>query len=179
MNRKLLQLPPSIISGKVLSIKPHPNATKLKIAQVQINDHKNVQVVCGAQNLKIGMISILAQIGSTLPSGLSIKLSEIRGEKSEGMLCSPIELDLHNEQGIIDLPPNSKIGVPIQVFPIADLSSTPWYSLKLIDQFFCHKKTKIILKVIPKDQALSDFQLTSETYFNVESKNYCYRKYES
>ncbi len=92
--------------------KPHPNAEKLKICTVNDGTSK-LQIVCGAPNARTDLKVVLAPIGANIPnSNFSIKASEIRGEKSQGMLCSGEELLVsgHDNSGIIELPNDAKIG---------------------------------------------------------------------
>ena len=108
------------ISVRVDEVYKHPNADKLSICKVF--DGKNTfKVVCGAHNVKSGMKGVFANIGSFIPgfnmfNGTSLKISKgkIRGEESFGMLCSEKELTLSdNHDGIIELPEDSQIGLPI------------------------------------------------------------------
>lgn len=92
--------------------RPHPNADKLKICTVNKGDNK-LQIVCGAPNARAGIKVVLAPVGANIPNGnFAIKASEIRGEKSQGMLCSGEELLIsgHDNNGIIELPQNAEIG---------------------------------------------------------------------
>ena len=92
--------------AKITSIKPHPNADRLRI--VKLTTRKGAyqgQVICGAPNLHIGQICVLALPDSVIPAnGLKISLSKIRGEPSYGMLCSGAELNMNDDKdGILDL----------------------------------------------------------------------------
>ena len=82
-----------VVIGKVNSIEKHPDADKLVIIQIDIGD-KVIQIVTGAQNLKVGDIVPVATDGSTLPNGIKIKKGKLRGVESNGMLCSIAELGL-------------------------------------------------------------------------------------
>lgn len=91
----------------------HPNADKLSLCKVN-NGTELLNVVCGAQNFKVGDKVALAQIGAVLPGNFRIKRSKIRGEESCGMLCSEKELELADEsEGIMILPPTFKVGTPL------------------------------------------------------------------
>ncbi|NUY39188.1 phenylalanine--tRNA ligase subunit beta [Wolbachia endosymbiont of Litomosoides brasiliensis] len=97
---------------RVLEVMPHPNADKLKLCKVD-DGSKTLQIVCGANNVKEGLKTVLASLGSTLPeSNLTIKTMKIRGVLSEGMLCSASELALAQEksEGIIELSDDYKVG---------------------------------------------------------------------
>lgn len=94
----------NIVVAKILSIRPHPGADKLSLCEITAGD-KTYSVVCGAKNMNIGDIVPLALVGATIPGGYTIKSSEIRGEKSYGMLCSEDELGLGEDaSGIMILP---------------------------------------------------------------------------
>ena len=70
----------------------HPNSNCLNIVNIEINDHKKIDLVCGAQNLEVGKYAIYAPIGSKLWNGIEISEKEIRGIKSKGMLCGINEI---------------------------------------------------------------------------------------
>ncbi|WP_342169811.1 phenylalanine--tRNA ligase subunit beta [Rickettsia endosymbiont of Seladonia tumulorum] len=95
----------------IVSTKPHPSADKLKICEVETKNG-NLQIVCGASNARAGIKVVLANIGVEIPNGkFKIKESNIRGEKSCGMLCSEEELLLAFEsEGIMELPKDAVIG---------------------------------------------------------------------
>ena len=100
--------------AKILEKRPHPNADKLSICQV-FDGKENLQIVCGADNAKENLISVLAPVGTIIFSGekneFKIGKSKIRGEDSNGMLCSEEELGLSaSSEGIIELDDNYKVG---------------------------------------------------------------------
>ncbi|MCE0497347.1 MAG: phenylalanine--tRNA ligase subunit beta [Methylacidiphilales bacterium] len=101
---------PLIVVAQILSSAPHPNADRLSICQV--NDGQGVrQIVCGAKNYKSGDKVPLALPGAKLPGGLVIKESKLRGELSQGMLCSAKELALAEDaEGLLILPADAPIG---------------------------------------------------------------------
>lgn len=86
-----------IVVGKILKILNHPDADKLIITQVDIGN-ETIQIVTGADNVKEGDYIPVALHGSTLPNGTRIKKGKLRGVESNGMLCSPDELELTAEQ---------------------------------------------------------------------------------
>lgn len=99
-----------VFVGKVLSVEKHPNADRLRIAMVDIKKEK-LRIVCGAPNLEEGQLVPVATIGCTLPGDFLIKESEIRGEKSYGMICAEDELGLgDNHEGIMVLDKKAKVG---------------------------------------------------------------------
>ena len=95
---------PGIVLGHVLAADKHPNADKLKLTRIDAGSGVELRVVCGAPNVEAGMIVPLATVGTTMPNGLQIKAAKIRGEESQGMLCSARELMLSDDHaGILDL----------------------------------------------------------------------------
>ncbi len=102
-----------VVVGRVTSIRPHPNADKLVLCQVDTGETEELQIVCGAPNVREGMLAPVATIGATLPIGLTIKRAKLRGEESHGMLCSENELGLSEEAaGLMDLPADIPLGTP-------------------------------------------------------------------
>jgi phenylalanyl-tRNA synthetase beta chain len=100
----------NIVIGKILEVKKHPNADRLSLAFVNIGERK-LNIVCGADNIKPGQLVPVAMVGAILPSGLEIKEAEVRGEKSEGMLCAEDELGLgEDHSGILILNDKAKVG---------------------------------------------------------------------
>ena len=94
---------PGVVVAKVLEVARHPNADKLWLVRVTDGTRER-RVVCGAPNVTAGMIAPLATEWAKLPGGVVIRRSRIRGEDSEGMLCSARELELSDDhQGIVDL----------------------------------------------------------------------------
>lgn len=84
----------NLVVGKIKEIAPHPDADKLNICQVDIGESELVQIVCGAPNVDAGQTVIVATVGGRLPGGIKIKRAKLRGERSEGMICSLQELGL-------------------------------------------------------------------------------------
>ena len=115
-----------VVVGSVNTIKPHPNADKLVLCQVDIGETEELQIVCGAPNVREGMHAPVATIGATLPIGLTIKRAKLRGETSEGMLCSEKELALaaqlasaynksEDAEGLMELSTDIPIGTPLAI----------------------------------------------------------------
>ena len=95
----------NVLVGKVLDVKAHPNADKLKICKVLVDEE--LQIICGAPNVAEGLYVVCAKVGACLPKDLRIKSSKIRGVVSNGMICSEKELGLSdNGEGIIVLESN-------------------------------------------------------------------------
>jgi phenylalanyl-tRNA synthetase beta chain len=120
-----------VVIAEILEFHKHPDADRLNVCQVSDGSGETLEIVCGAPNLFVGMRSPLAKPGVTLPNGLKLRKSKIRGVVSNGMLCSAVELGLgEDSDGIIALPSDAPIGAALTEFlqlPDAafDLSLTP------------------------------------------------------
>ena len=119
------------ISVKVVEVYKHPNADKLNVCKV-FDGHNTYSVVCGAPNVKKGMIGVFANIGTFIPGlNLTLKKGKIRGEESFGMLCSEKELTMSdNHDGIIELPTDTNIGLSVSDImdvndPVIEIEITP------------------------------------------------------
>jgi len=102
-----------VVVGEVLAVEPHPDADKLRVCQVS-NGSQSVQVVCGAPNVREGLKVPFAELGAVLPGDFRIKKAKLRGQPSEGMLCSESELGLSdNHGGLMELASDAPVGVPV------------------------------------------------------------------
>ena len=87
-----------VIVGFITSFEKHPNADKLKICEVDVGSSKNLQIICGANNVRQGIHVPVAVEGCILGAiNLKIKKSKLRGVESEGMICSMSELGLETD----------------------------------------------------------------------------------
>jgi phenylalanyl-tRNA synthetase beta chain len=103
-----------VIVGEVLEVMPHPNADKLRLTKVSIGNGEPLSIVCGAPNVRQGLRVAVAIIGADLGGGMVIKKAKIRGEVSEGMICSERELGIsQNHEGIWELPNDAAIGLSL------------------------------------------------------------------
>ncbi|MDY6814604.1 MAG: phenylalanine--tRNA ligase subunit beta [Pseudomonadota bacterium] len=99
-----------VVVGEVQSVEPHPDADKLRVCQVS-DGEQTVQVVCGAPNVRAGLKVPFAVVGAVLPGNFKIKKARLRGQPSEGMLCSESELALSdNHEGLMELPEDAPVG---------------------------------------------------------------------
>jgi len=99
-----------VVVGEVLSVAKHPDADRLSVCQVATGA-ETLEIVCGASNVRAGLKTAFAPVGVTLPNGLKLRKSKIRGVVSNGMLCSATELGLGEDaDGIMELPESAKAG---------------------------------------------------------------------
>jgi phenylalanyl-tRNA synthetase beta chain len=99
-----------VVVAKILSLKPHPGSEKLLLCEMTTGTDV-LPVVCGATNIQVGDVVPLALVGAVIPGGDTIKSSRIRGELSEGMLCSEEELGIGPDRsGIMILPSGFTLG---------------------------------------------------------------------
>lgn len=104
---------PGVITAQIVSFRPHPNADRLRLCEV-FDGKTTLQIVCGAKNFKEKDIALLATAGTTLPNGMTIQSTKMRGERSDGMLCSASELGLNLPcDGILILDPTTPVGKPM------------------------------------------------------------------
>ena len=111
-----------VLVAEVEEVRPHPNADRLRVCTVNGGDSERLSVVCGAANVTAGRKYPLAPVGATLPGGLHIEQRKLRGELSQGMLCSARELGLGQDgEGIwelqTDAPPGTRL---LDALAIAD-----------------------------------------------------------
>jgi len=105
----------NIVVAKVENVKKHPNADRLSVCQVDAGTGELIQIVCGAPNVKKGMVVPCALPGAVLPGDKKIKKGVIRGEISCGMLCSAAELRLNTDaSGIMDLEEDFIVGTSLE-----------------------------------------------------------------
>ncbi|HLA13920.1 MAG TPA: phenylalanine--tRNA ligase beta subunit-related protein, partial [Gemmatimonadaceae bacterium] len=111
-----------IVVGKVVEAGRHPNSDHLWITKVDAGGDAPVDVVCGAPHVTAGTLYPFAPVGSTLPGGVKIEKRKIRGESSEGMLCSARELGLGEDSaGIMALNVDAAPGTPfLEAMSIGD-----------------------------------------------------------
>jgi phenylalanyl-tRNA synthetase beta chain len=103
-------IPEEIISAKIIEVMPHPNAEKLSICMVDAGSGDTIKVVCGAPNVRAGLVSAYAPEGATV-GDFKVKKVKIRGEESFGILLSEKELGLTDDHtGIMELDDDLKPG---------------------------------------------------------------------
>ena len=108
-----------IVVGLVEDVRPHPNADRLRVTSVNDGTERRLAVVCGAPNVTAGKKYPFARVGATVPHGkggvpMKLEKARLRGEVSEGMLCSARELGLGQEHdGILELDTDAAPGTPL------------------------------------------------------------------
>ena len=114
------------IAARIVECKPHENSDHLHVLMVDDGTATLRQVVCGAPNARVGLVSALAVPGCVI-DGHEITSGKLRGVMSDGMMCSGKELGINDDHsGIIELPDNTKIGAPVlNVKTVFDAGITP------------------------------------------------------
>ena len=111
-----------VVVAQVREVIPHPNASRLNVCQVDTGERAFRTIVCGASNVQAGMKVPCALPGAVLPSSkegapLEIRVSELRGVESQGMLCAAAELGLIDEQpGLLTLPIDAPVGQDFRLY---------------------------------------------------------------
>ena len=120
-----------VVVGAVLECRPHPDADKLSVCQVDVGGEAPLQIVCGAKNVAGGMKVPVATVGAVLPGDFKIKKAKLRGVESRGMICSAAELGLAEySDGIMPLPADAPVGEDFRHYldlddSLIDLDLTP------------------------------------------------------
>nr|MCS5592628.1 phenylalanine--tRNA ligase subunit beta [Gammaproteobacteria bacterium] len=120
-----------VVVGHVVSCEKHPDADKLNLCQVDVGEDNNLQIICGASNVRADLKVIVATVGAKLPGGLKIKKAKLRGVESFGMICSESELGMaDSSDGISELENDAPIGQNIREYldlddNIIELDITP------------------------------------------------------
>src|ERR1700730_18132782 len=106
-----------VVVGHVLECEKHPNAEKLNKTLVDIGEESPVKIICGAPNVAKGQKGAVAKVGAVLPGNFKIKRAKLRGEESNGMICSLQELGIESKliskdyaTGIYVFPNDVKVG---------------------------------------------------------------------
>lgn len=103
-----------VIVARVLEVREHPGADRVRLVDVDTGDGEALQIVCGASNMAAGDLVPLATVGTVMPGGMEIAARKMRGQMSNGMLCSAQELELGDDHsGILILPAEEVPGVPL------------------------------------------------------------------
>lgn len=106
-----------VVVGRIVSIAPHPNAERLRVCTVDAGAAGMPTIVCGAANARVGLLVPCALPGARLPGGVEIKVGDLRGVESQGMLCSAKELGLaEKSDGLMELDADARVGQPIEQY---------------------------------------------------------------
>jgi phenylalanyl-tRNA synthetase beta chain len=104
-----------IVVARVLELRAHPDADRIQLVNVDAGDGESLQICCGAFNMAVGDLVPLATLGTVMPSGMEIARRKLRGEWSNGMLCSPPEIGLPGDAGgILILGEGLQPGTPLR-----------------------------------------------------------------
>ena len=104
-----------VVVAQVLTKDKHPDADRLNVLTVDIGQGEPLTIVCGAQNVSVGMKAPCALVGAKLPGDFNIKQAKVRGIASFGMMCSEKELGLAEESsGLLELDVGAKVGQSIR-----------------------------------------------------------------
>ncbi len=128
----------NVVIGKILEIEKHPNADKLIVTKVDVGNEM-LQIVTGANNVKVGDIVPIAKDGSALPNGVHIKKGELRGIESNGMMCACAEL-----------------GIPVERYP-----NQIEHGIMILPQEMESKLGENIVEVLGLEEEILDFEITS------------------
>ncbi|MDR2412830.1 MAG: methionine--tRNA ligase [Rickettsiales bacterium] len=112
MVEKYTKKTPKVVIAKILTVEPHPDSDHLHVLTVDDGAGKPQTVVCGAPNVRVGLVGVWAKPGANLPAAdLTLTARKVRGVLSNGMMCAADELGIGEDHEIIvELPENSKIG---------------------------------------------------------------------
>ncbi len=101
----------AVVIARVVDVMPHPDADRLRVCEVDNGTSDLVQIVCGAPNVRRGLVTALANPGCPMPDGKKLKKAKLRGVESNGMLCSGAEIGLSDDSdGIIELSDKAPVG---------------------------------------------------------------------
>ena len=126
-----------VVVGEVLTCEQHPDADKLKVTTVNVGTSENLQIVCGAPNVAVGVKVPVALVGAKLPPAdgddkpFAIKKGKLRGVESNGMLCGGSEIDCDDGvDGLLILPSDAPVGTDVRDYleldnHVLDISITP------------------------------------------------------
>jgi phenylalanyl-tRNA synthetase beta chain len=112
----------NVVVAEIMEVVRHPNADRLNVCQVDVGTGTLLNIVCGAPNVRVGMKAICAKAGAVLPPGadgkpFEIKVGELRGVQSQGMMCSARELKISEESsGLMELPADAPVGQDIRAY---------------------------------------------------------------
>jgi phenylalanyl-tRNA synthetase beta chain len=168
------------VVGHILTADRHPNADKLQVCKVDIGAPEPLQIVCGAANARQGLFVPVATIGTYLPTvDLKLRPTKLRGERSEGMICSLAEIGLAKESsGIHEFSEGVTVGSDVRPLlglddAILDVTSTANRADALSMVGIAREVAALIGKEVRLPLATTDFQPKSAHWVAVEDAKSC------
>jgi phenylalanyl-tRNA synthetase beta chain len=169
-----------VVVGHILTADRHPNADKLQVCKVDIGAPEPLQIVCGAANARQGLFVPVATIGTYLPTvDLKLRPTKLRGERSEGMICSLAEIGLAKESsGIHEFPEGVTVGADVRPLlglddAILDVTSTANRADALSMVGIAREVAALLGKEVRLPLATTDFQPKAANWVTVEDSKSC------
>ncbi|MBD2179008.1 phenylalanine--tRNA ligase subunit beta [Pseudanabaena sp. FACHB-1998] len=169
-----------VVVGHILTADRHPNADKLQVCKVDIGAPEPLQIVCGAANARQGLFVPVATVGTYLPTiDLKLRPTKLRGERSEGMICSLAEIGLAKESsGIHEFPEGLTVGADVRPLlglddAILDVTSTANRADALSMVGIAREVAALIGKEVRLPLATQDFQPKTASWVIVEDPKSC------
>jgi len=169
-----------VVVGHILTAERHPNADKLQVCKVDIGAPEPLQIVCGAANARQGLFVPVATIGTYLPTiDLKLRPTKLRGERSEGMICSLAEIGLAKESsGIHEFPEGVTVGADVRPLlglddAILDVTSTANRADALSMVGIAREVAALLGKEVRLPVATKDFQIKVANWVSVEDSKAC------
>ena len=176
-----------VVVARVNEVKPHSDAKKLHVCQVDDGKGELNTVICGAANVRKGLVVAYAKVGAVLPNDFKIEPKELRGVESFGMLCSASELGLAENPtspsaGIMELSEGIELGVDVYSHfalddQVIDIDLTPNRSDCLSIQGVAREVSALLNKPLLKDINVAEVKATSQSSFpvSIQTKQECPR----
>lgn len=168
-----------IVVAKIMEAVQHPNADRLKVTQVDAGEGTLRQIVCGAQNYKVGDKVPCALPGTVLPNGFTITEAVMRKVDSRGMLCSAQEIGLPpGEDGLLILPEDAEIGKPVKMMfdsdTLLELEVTP-NRPDLLSHRGMARELATLLKtpLLPLELPVRDTSIAEESDIRIDALDAC------
>jgi phenylalanyl-tRNA synthetase beta chain len=169
-----------VVVGLILTAERHPNADKLQVCKVDIGSPEPLQIVCGAANARQGLFVPVATIGTYLPTiDLKLRPTKLRGERSEGMICSLAEIGLAKESsGIHEFPEGVAVGADVRPLlglddAILDVTSTANRADALSVVGIAREVAALLAKEVRLPTATKDFSIKVANWVSVEDSKAC------
>ncbi len=169
-----------VVVGQIVTAERHPNADKLQVCKVDIGEPEPLQIVCGAANARQGLFVPVATIGTYLPTiDLKLRPTKLRGEHSEGMICSLAEIGLAKESsGIHEFPEGVTVGSDVRPLlglddAILDVTSTANRADALSMVGIAREVAALLGTEVRLPLATTDFQPKAANWVTVEDAKSC------